>query len=95
MTFADAAPAQITGKGSSTIPRRCVSEFEAGQGSPRCDFALVGIHSKLAPRIAGAATVPSTEAGSDCCRPAGQPLPADFDPASLLAPWNLAWTPMC
>ncbi|MCP9861470.1 MULTISPECIES: AbrB/MazE/SpoVT family DNA-binding domain-containing protein [unclassified Cyanobium] len=82
MDPADAATSSITSKGQVTIPKALRQQFGLARGS-RVSFALVGDHIELRP---WKPAQPVPESGFGLLRTNRPPVPADFDPASLLRP---------
>jgi AbrB family looped-hinge helix DNA binding protein len=72
----------ITSKGQVTIPKALRQQLGLGRGS-RVSFALVGDHLEVRP-WKPQRTLPAS--GFGLLKSQRPPLPADFDPASLLRP---------
>ncbi|MEA5401234.1 AbrB/MazE/SpoVT family DNA-binding domain-containing protein [Synechococcus sp. BA-124 BA4] len=77
-----AATSSITSKGQVTIPRALRQQLGLARGS-RVSFQLVGDHIEVRP---WRPEQPLPASGFGLLRSPRPPLPADFDPASLLTP---------
>ena len=77
-----AATSSITSKGQVTIPRALRQQLGLARGS-RVSFQLVGDHIEVLP---WRPEQPLPASGFGLLRSPRPPLPADFDPASLLTP---------
>lgn len=82
MESADASTSSITSKGQVTIPKALRQQFGLARGS-RVTFALVGDHIELRP---WRPEHPLPSSGFGLLTTNRPPMPADFDPASLLRP---------
>ena len=77
-----AATSSMTSKGQVTIPRALRQQLGLARGS-RVSFQLVGDHIEVRP---WRPEQPLPASGFGLLRSPRPPLPADFDPASLLTP---------
>ena len=77
-----AATSSITSKGQVTIPRALRQQLGLARGS-RVSFQLVGDHIEVRP---WRPEQPLPASGFGLLSSPRPPLPADFDPASLLTP---------
>jgi len=71
----------VTSKGQVTIPRPLRQQLGLRQGS-KVEFVLVGDHAEM--RVVRA-SMPLPRSGFGMLKSQRKPVPADFDPATLLA----------
>ena len=76
------ADSAITSKGQVTIPKALRQQLGLARGS-RVTFTLVGDHLEVRP---SKPELPLPASGFGLLRSTRPPVPADFDPASLLQP---------
>jgi AbrB family looped-hinge helix DNA binding protein len=79
---AEGVSSSVTSKGQVTIPLEIRRRLGLARGSRVC-FELVGDHVELRPLRPDRSL---TTGGFGLLRSERAPVPADFDPASLLAP---------